>query len=94
LLAWRLDEQSSSLIPDALHAAVEGLKDRELSLEEDLDRAIRAKRGGVPQARQLFEAVASRAANQGYLSMSRRAPAAIVKATVAHALVRAVFTLV
>lgn len=73
LLAWRLDDQSSFLVPDSLHADLERLQDMELSLEEALDRAIRAKRGGVPQARQLLEAVANRAANEGYLTMSRHA---------------------
>ena len=73
LAVWRLADQPGFRVPDALHSDVASLKDTELSLEEELDRAVRAKRAGMAEAKQLFREVANRAANQGYLTISRRA---------------------
>ena len=73
LAVWRLSGDSDSNVPADLHASVVNLKDPELSLEEDFDRAIRAKRVGAPNARRLFDALATKAASQGYKTMSRRA---------------------
>ncbi len=73
LAVWRLADQPGFRVPAALHSDVASLKDPELSLEEKLDCAVRAKRAGMAEAKQLFRQVASSAANQGYLTMSRRA---------------------
>ena len=70
---WRLTGDSDSNVPADLHAKVASLRNPELSLNEDFDRAIRAKRTGAANAHRLFHALADRAANLGYLSMSRRA---------------------
>jgi DNA-binding winged helix-turn-helix (wHTH) protein/tetratricopeptide (TPR) repeat protein len=73
LATWRLSGASDASVPPDLHAKVVSLKSPELSLEEDFDRAMRAKRTGAPNTSRLFHALANRAAEQGYLSMSRRA---------------------
>ena len=73
LAVWRLADQPGFRVPAALHSDVASLKDPELMLEEELDSAVRAKRAGLAEAKQLFQKVANRAANQGYLTMSRRA---------------------
>ena len=64
---------SDSKVPPDLHAKVVSLKNPELSIEEDFDRAMRAKRTGASNAKALFHALASQAASRGYLTMSRRA---------------------
>jgi hypothetical protein len=58
-----------------LHASVVSLKNPELSLEEDFDRAMRAKRTGAPNSKRLFDALAAKAASRGYRTMSQRARA-------------------
>jgi tetratricopeptide (TPR) repeat protein len=73
LAAWSLTGDSDSNVPADLHAKVTSLRNPELALQEDFDRAMRAKRTGKPDARHMFQALADRAANQGYLTMSRRA---------------------
>jgi len=73
LATWRLTGDADSNVPADLHAKVASLKNPELSLEEDLDRALRAKRTRGPNARRLFQALGDRAASQGYLAISRRA---------------------
>jgi DNA-binding winged helix-turn-helix (wHTH) protein/tetratricopeptide (TPR) repeat protein len=73
LAVWSLTGESDSNVPSDLHAKVVSLKNPELSLEEDFDRALRAKRVGASNAKQLLDAVAAKAASQGYLTMSRRA---------------------
>jgi DNA-binding winged helix-turn-helix (wHTH) protein/tetratricopeptide (TPR) repeat protein len=73
LAVWSLTGDTDSNVPADLHAKVASLKNPELSLEEQFDRAMRAKRTGAPNARNLFEALAGQAAGQGYLTMSRRA---------------------
>jgi DNA-binding winged helix-turn-helix (wHTH) protein/tetratricopeptide (TPR) repeat protein len=73
LASWRLTGNSDSKVPADLHASVVSLQNPALSLEEDFDWARRAKRTGAPNAKQLLDAVATRAANHGYLTMSRRA---------------------
>jgi tetratricopeptide (TPR) repeat protein len=75
LAVWSLSGNADSNVPLDLHAKVLSLKNPELSLEEDFDRAMRAKRTGAPDAKGLFHALASQAANHGYLTMSRRAHA-------------------
>lgn len=75
LCHWRLDGGSGAPVPADLHAMVISLKSPEVSLEEDFDRALRAKRTGSPDASRLFHALANQAAEQGYFSMSRRAQA-------------------
>lgn len=73
LAAWRLTGDSDTNVPVDLHANVASLKNPELSLGEDFDRAMRAKRTGARNAKQLFDALAAKAASRGYLTMSRRA---------------------
>ena len=72
LAAWRLSGPDSNEPPD-LHESVATLHNPELSLEEDFDRAIRAKRSGAPNTNRLFDALANQAASHGYLTLSRRA---------------------
>ncbi len=73
LAAWSLSGDADSNVPKDLRAKVVSLKNPELSLEEDFHRAMRAKRTGAPGAKSLLDALAGRAASQGYLTMSRRA---------------------
>jgi len=73
LASWRLAGASDASVPADLHTKVVSLKSPELALEEDFDRAMRAKRTGAPNASQLFQALANRAAKLGYVTMSRRA---------------------
>jgi DNA-binding winged helix-turn-helix (wHTH) protein/tetratricopeptide (TPR) repeat protein len=73
LADWRLRGDSRSNVPPDLEAKVASLRNPELALEEDFDRAVRAKRAGSPDASRLFQTVANRAAARGYLTMSRRA---------------------
>jgi len=47
LAAWQLSGDGGPNIPADLEAKVVSLKNPELSLEEDLDRALRAKRTGL-----------------------------------------------
>jgi hypothetical protein len=68
-----LSGDSGSNVPADLEAKVASLRNPELSLESDFDRALRAKRIGTPGANRLFHAVADQAAARGYLTMSRRA---------------------
>jgi DNA-binding winged helix-turn-helix (wHTH) protein/tetratricopeptide (TPR) repeat protein len=72
LAAWRLSDSGSN-VPADLEAKVVDLRNPELSLEEDFDRALRAKRTGTANARALFRALADQAAARGYLTMARRA---------------------
>jgi len=73
LTAWSLTGDSDASVPADLHAKVASLSNPELSLREDFDRAMHAKRTARPDANRLFQALANRAANQGYLTLSRRA---------------------
>jgi len=73
LAVWRLSGASDSQVPANLHATVVSLKNPELALAEDFDRAVRARRVGSPNARRLFETLTNKAASQGYLTLSRRA---------------------
>jgi len=73
LAVWSLSGETDSNMPADLHTKVASLKNPELSLEEDFDRAMRAKRTGDHGAQQLFQNLAKRAASQGYLTLSRRA---------------------
>lgn len=73
LAVWSLTGEADSSVPADLHAKVANLKNPELSLEEQFDRAIRAKRTGAANAKNLFEALARQATSHGYLTMSRRA---------------------
>ncbi len=81
LTAWRLSGGDDFEVPADLHASVVSLKNPELALAEDFDRAARARRAGAPNAGRLLEAVATHAARQGYLTMSRRARALEDKTT-------------
>lgn len=71
LIAWRLGSDSHE--PADLRASIAALKNPELTLEEDLALALRAKRSGVSNANPMLAALASRAAGAGYLTLSRRA---------------------
>jgi len=73
LTLWRLSGGADPQEPPDLRSQVASLHNPELSLEEDLDRAVRAKRAGASDARRLFDDVATRAANTGYLTLARRA---------------------
>jgi hypothetical protein len=73
LAVWSLTGDTDSNVPWDLHAKVVSLRNPELSLEEDFHRALRAKRVGAANANRLLDAVAAKAASQGYLTMSRRA---------------------
>jgi DNA-binding winged helix-turn-helix (wHTH) protein/tetratricopeptide (TPR) repeat protein len=73
LAVWSLTGDKDSSVPADLHAKVVSLKNPELALEENFDRAMRAKRTGAANAKSLFDALAGQAASQGYLTMSRRA---------------------
>ena len=73
LTAWRLSGPSDTKEPADLHSSIAALQSPELSLEEDLARAIVAKRSGAPNARRQFDSVATQAANAGYITLSRRA---------------------
>ncbi len=75
LAVWELTGDSDSNVPADLHASVVSLKNPELSLEEDFDRAMRARRTSAPNVKRLFDGVATKAASQGYLTMARRARA-------------------
>jgi DNA-binding winged helix-turn-helix (wHTH) protein/tetratricopeptide (TPR) repeat protein len=75
LAAWQLSGDSGANVPPDLEAKVVSLRNPELSLEEDFDRALRAKRTGTPEAKRLFHALADEAGARGYLTMSRRARA-------------------
>ncbi|HEX5228105.1 MAG TPA: winged helix-turn-helix domain-containing protein [Bryobacteraceae bacterium] len=71
LTAWSLGAESKE--PSDLRARVAALKNPELSLEEELARAVQARRSGTPDSSRLFEAVATRATGAGYVTLSRRA---------------------
>ena len=73
LAVWSLTGSSDSSVPPDLHAKVANLRNPELSIEEDFDRAMRAKRIGAPNAKSMLDTLAGRAARQGYLTISRRA---------------------
>jgi DNA-binding winged helix-turn-helix (wHTH) protein/tetratricopeptide (TPR) repeat protein len=73
LAVWSLTGDTDSSVPEDLHAKVVSVKNPELALEENFDRAMRAKRTGAANAKSLFDALAGQAAGQGYLTMSRRA---------------------
>ena len=73
LAVWSLSGETDSNVPPDLHAKVGSLKNPELSLEEDLDRAMRTKRTGAHGAKELFQELANRAASQGYVTLSHRA---------------------
>ena len=73
LAVWSLSGETDSNLPTDLHAKVASLKNPELSLEEDFDRAMRAKRTGGHGAKQLFQNLANRARSLGYVTLSRRA---------------------
>jgi DNA-binding winged helix-turn-helix (wHTH) protein/tetratricopeptide (TPR) repeat protein len=73
LAVWSLTGDADSNVPADLHARIAGLRNPELSLEEEFDRAMRAKRTGAPNAKTLFRVLASQAENRGYLTLSRRA---------------------
>jgi len=73
LAAWQLSGDGGPHVPADLEAKVVSLRNPELSLEENLDRALRAKRTGTPDANRLFHSVADQAAARGYLTMARRA---------------------
>ena len=75
LVFWRLSGKSDESVPADLHATVARLRSPELLLEQDFDRAMRAKRAGSPNASRMFHALANHAAEQGYISMSQRARA-------------------
>ncbi len=72
LAVWSLSGGTDSNVPADLHAKVVSLKNPELSLEEEFDRAMRAKRTGGHGAQQLFQNLANRAQSLGYLTLSRR----------------------
>jgi len=74
LIAWRLGAPGSRE-PADLHSSIAGLNNLEVSIAEDLDRAVLAKRAGTPNAGRLFQALQARAAAAGYLTLSRRAHA-------------------
>jgi DNA-binding winged helix-turn-helix (wHTH) protein/tetratricopeptide (TPR) repeat protein len=73
LTTWQLRGDADLNVPADLHANVVRMRNPELSLEEDFDRAVRAKRAGAPGASKLFRAFADQAANKGYVTLSRRA---------------------
>ena len=73
LAVWSMSGDTASNVPSDLHQKVVSLKNPELALQEDFDRAIRAKRTGAPGAGALFTSLASRAASYGYITLSRRA---------------------
>jgi eukaryotic-like serine/threonine-protein kinase len=75
LVFWRLSGQSDESVPADLRAIIARLRSPELLLEQDFDRAMRAKRAGSPNAVRMFQALANHAAEQGYISMSQRARA-------------------
>jgi tetratricopeptide (TPR) repeat protein len=75
LAAWQLSADSGANVPPDLEAKVVSLRNPELALEEDFDRALRAKRSASPGANRMFHALADEAAAHGYLTMSRRAHA-------------------
>ncbi len=72
LAVWRLNGADPQE-PADLHASIVRLKNPELSLQENLALAVVSKRSGAASPKRLFEAVASRAASAGYLTLSRRA---------------------
>jgi DNA-binding winged helix-turn-helix (wHTH) protein/tetratricopeptide (TPR) repeat protein len=73
LAVWSLSGETDSNVPADLHGKVVSLKNPELSLEEEFDRAMRAKRTGGHGAQQLFQNLANRAQSLGYLTLSHRA---------------------
>jgi DNA-binding winged helix-turn-helix (wHTH) protein/tetratricopeptide (TPR) repeat protein len=73
LAAWRLSGDGGSAVPADLEAKVASLRNPELSLEKDFDRALRAKRTRTPGTQRLAHEVADQAAARGYLTMARRA---------------------
>jgi DNA-binding winged helix-turn-helix (wHTH) protein/tetratricopeptide (TPR) repeat protein len=73
LAVWSLNGETDSNMPADLHTKVVSLKNPELSLEEEFDRAMRAKRTEARGAKELFQKFADRAASSGYLTLSRRA---------------------
>jgi DNA-binding winged helix-turn-helix (wHTH) protein/tetratricopeptide (TPR) repeat protein len=75
LAAWQLSGDSGAKVPPDLEAKVASLRNPELSLEENFDRALVAKRTATPGANRMFHALADDAAARGYLTMSRRARA-------------------
>jgi hypothetical protein len=74
LRSWWLRESDASE-PADLRSSIARLHSPDLSLEEELARALRAKRSGARDARPMFDAVANRAATAGFISLSRRARA-------------------
>ena len=73
LAAWRLAGSSNAPLPGELKAAIADLRNPELDLWVQYAGAIRAKRAGVAGSRQLFQDLATAAANRGYVTLSRRA---------------------
>jgi tetratricopeptide (TPR) repeat protein len=73
LAAWRLSGDGGSTVPADLEAKVASLRNPELSLEEEFDRALRAKRRRTPGTQRLAREVAYQAAAHGYLTLARRA---------------------
>jgi tetratricopeptide (TPR) repeat protein len=73
LAAWRLSGDGDSTVPADLEATVASLRNPELSLEKEFDRALRAKRMRTPNTQRLAHEVADQAAARGYLTMARRA---------------------
>jgi tetratricopeptide (TPR) repeat protein len=73
LAAWRLSGDGGSAVPVDLEAKVASLRNPELSLEKEFDRALRAKRTRTPGTQQLAREVAHQAAARGYVTMARSA---------------------
>jgi eukaryotic-like serine/threonine-protein kinase len=73
LAAWRLSGDGGSAVPADLEAKVASLRNPELSLEKEFDRALRAKRTRTPGTQRLAREVADQAAARGYLTMARSA---------------------
>jgi DNA-binding winged helix-turn-helix (wHTH) protein/tetratricopeptide (TPR) repeat protein len=73
LAAWRLSGDGGPHVPADLEAKVVSLKNPELSLEEEFDQALRAKRTRNPGTKGLAREVADQAAARGYLTMARLA---------------------
>jgi DNA-binding winged helix-turn-helix (wHTH) protein/tetratricopeptide (TPR) repeat protein len=73
LTNWCLSGTFDTTEPANMRAKVSSLRSADLSLEEEFDRAIRAKRTGSLRASQLLQAIADRATLRGYVTMSLRA---------------------
>jgi len=73
ICAWRLSPGSGAMVPPELQARIEKLHNPELTLNLDYALALRGKRLGAPNSRELCKQLADQAKKLGYVTLSQRA---------------------